>query len=122
MRTYSRLLLEILLAFGISLGVMGQAAAAGDDLVEHVIDRLEQFQGGVSGEGDDGGGDAEESEQAEETVTKTFELTLTGDVPAGEAFAVAFFAVSPDEDLLIIGFLGLCGEFEDQDEIPALLE
>lgn len=52
------------------------------------------FEASVKGAGDDQQDDAQDDQQAGSggTVTKTFELTLNGDVPAGESFSVALFS------------------------------
>ena len=85
MRQSIRFLFMLLLALSLSAGSAGSASAQASN--PWGIDPADP--GPIRAQGEPGGG----------TVTKTFELTLTGDVPEGE-LAVAFYETSGgDEDV-----------------------
>ncbi len=114
-------LLALLLVLSISFGATGSAVAqdggeVDNNMLARAMDRLDGMMGGVraQGGGDDG---QEDDQQGEGTITKTFQLTLNGDVPEGESFPVVFVSVNEAQDSAILGVIVLCGQVPDQDQI-----
>ncbi|MDP9350408.1 MAG: hypothetical protein M3P51_02540 [Chloroflexota bacterium] len=95
-----------------------------DDAVDKMEGMMGSEVGALGGDPDDAqdGEQVTDDQQEEATVTKTFELTVNGTAPEGEAFAAVFFSIDPDEEELVAGFVGLCGEVVGQEQVGEDLE
>ncbi|MDP9350179.1 MAG: LPXTG cell wall anchor domain-containing protein [Chloroflexota bacterium] len=127
MRHFFRYLLVMLLALSLSVGASsGTNAQSSSSYFDSIVERLERMHGGdLSALGAGGGGDDQQDDQqgggGGGTVTKTFELELTGEVPADEAFATLALTFQ-EPDVLVITAIEFCGDLPDISEDLAALE